>query len=143
MTAGLCYALFVDGDNPQGTTDYADFPFAEIKRSLEQYRTIQRYFYGDFYPLTEYTEANDAWMAYQFDLPDSREGLVVVLKRPLSQYTQALYLHALEAKNDYEITNLDTGEKWTTSGKELSGKGLSVRLPAQADSSLLCYRGRA
>jgi alpha-galactosidase len=140
MTAGFCYALFVEGDNPQGTTNYNTFPFAEIKRSLDQYRKIQKYFYGDFYPLTEYTQADDAWMAYQFDLPDSGEGLVVVIKRPLSQYTQALYpLRALEVTSSYGITNLDTGEERTMSGKELSGKGLSLRLPAQPDSALICY----
>jgi alpha-galactosidase len=141
MTTGFCYALFVEGDNPQGPTDYNNFPFAEIKRSLDQYRKIQKYFYGDFYPLTEYTQAEDAWMAYQFDLPHSGEGLVVVIKRPLSQYTQALYpLRALEATGSYGITNLDTGEKRTVSGRELSGKGLNLRLAAQPDSALICYQ---
>ncbi len=141
MTTGFCYALFVEGDNPQGEVDYGKFPFAEIKKALDQYRKIQKYYYGDFYPLTEYTQADDAWMAYQFDLPDAGEGLLVVIKRPLSQYAQALYpLRALEANSDYEITRLDTGDQWTMSGKELSSKGLSVRLAAQPDSSLLCYR---
>ncbi len=60
MTAGLCYALFVDGDNPQGKTDYENFPFHQIRNSVEQYRKVQKYFYGDFYPLTEYTQAEDA-----------------------------------------------------------------------------------
>lgn len=141
ITTGFCYALFVEGDNPQGATDYNNFPFEEIKRSLDQYLSIQKYFYGDFYALTEYTQANDAWMAYQFDLPESGEGLVVVIKRPLSNYTQALYpVHALEAQGKYEITNLDSGEKFVMGGTELSSKGVNVQLPAQPDSTLLCYR---
>ncbi len=141
MTAGLCYGLFASSNAPQVETDYGNFPFAEVKRSIEQYRTIQRYFYGDFYPLTEYTQANDAWMAYQLDLPDTGEGLMVVLKRPLSEYTRAVFpLSALQTGSVYEITNLDTNEKRTLSGRELMDKGLEVRLPDKPDSALLCYR---
>jgi hypothetical protein len=92
---------------------------------------------------THCRDALPIWMAYQFDLPETGEGLVVVLKRPLSQYAQAvLPLHALEEKGNYEITKLDTADRFTMTGKELAGKGLSVRLPAQPDSSLLCYRRR-
>ena len=143
MTAGLCYALFVDGDNPQGKTDYENFPFQQIRNSVEQYRKVQKYFYGDFYPLTEYTQAEDAWIAYQFDLPDAGEGLIVIIRRPSSPYAQAVFpLHALEEQGQYEFTNVKSGEKWTTTGKDLSAKGLSVRLLMQPDSALVCYRRR-
>ena len=59
----------------------------QLKKSVEQYLSIQKYFSGDFFPLTEYTQADDAWFAYQFDLPDSGNGIVVVVKRPLSNFT--------------------------------------------------------
>jgi alpha-galactosidase len=141
MTAGLCYTLFMTGDNAQGNTDYSSVPFADIKRSLERYKENQRYFYGDFYPLTEYTQTNDAWMAYQFDLPETGEGLVVVLKRPLSEFTQALFaLKALQPGSDYEISNADSGDKTTFGGRELMGKGLAVTLLARPNSALLRYR---
>src|SRR5208283_2847137 len=91
MTAGLAYGLFSQGDIPQPKFDYQDFPFAEVRRSLEQYLSMQKYFYGDYYPLTEYNQAKDAWVAYQLDLPDEHEGIVVVLKRPLSTFTRALF----------------------------------------------------
>ncbi len=140
MTAGLSYGLFSGGDEPQGKTDYSNFPFAEAKRSIERYLEIQRYFYGDFYPLTDYAQTNDVWMAYQFDLPDAGEGLLVVLKRPLSEYTRAVFpLNALQPGSNYELRNLDTNEKGTLTGKELMEGGVAVRLPAQPDSALLRY----
>ena len=41
---------------------------------------------------------NDAWFAYQLDLPDEGEGIVVVVKRPLSNFTRAAFpLQALLA----------------------------------------------
>ena len=118
-----------------------DFPFAAIKKSLEQYQSIQKYFYGDYYPLTEYTQASDAWVAYQLDLPDEGEGIVVVVKRPLSDFTQAFFpLQALSTGAAYGLTNLDTGETRTLSGQELVGKGLEARLLQRPDTALFRYR---
>jgi alpha-galactosidase len=144
MTAGLSYGLFATGDNAQGKVDFASFPFAQVKKSLEQYRSIQKYFYGDYYPLTEYTQASDGWMAYQLDLPGQGEGLVVILKRPQSDYLYAAYpLKGLAADAAYEIANLDTGENKAVRGRELMEKGLEARLLNQPDSALLRYRRRS
>ena len=141
MTAGLSYGLFASGDAVQSKVDYVHFPFAEVKRSLEQYRSIQKYFYGDYYPLTEYTQANDAWMAYQFDLPDSAEGIVVVLKRPESDYTQAVFpLKALQPDAVYRIRNLDSHESTSLKGRALMQNGLQATLVKQPDSAVFCYQ---
>ncbi len=141
MTSGLSFGLFNSGDAPQAKVDLAHFPFAEVKRSVERYRAIRKYFYGDYYPLTQYTQTNDAWMAYQLDLPEEGEGLVVVLKRPESQYTQATFrLQALRADMTYKVANPDTGEERTLAAGELMKKGLEVRLPSQPDSALYLYR---
>jgi alpha-galactosidase len=141
MTAGLAFGLFWSGDGPQGKVDYAHFPFAEARRSLEQFRTIQKYFYGDYYPLTEYTQAEDAWMAYQLDLPAENEGLVVVLKRPASNYSQAVFpLRALEQASTYEIHDLDRGALPKRTGSQLQDRGLEVNLAAKPDTALIRYR---
>jgi alpha-galactosidase len=141
MTGGISYGLFGAGEAPQPKIDYAKFPFAAVKKALEKYRTIQKYFYGDFYPLTEYTQNDDAWMAYQFDLPAQGEGLVVILKRPLSDYSQAAFpLKALEKNAIYEITNLDNAKKQINSATELTSKGLDVHLLKRPDSVVLRYK---
>jgi hypothetical protein len=111
---------------------------------LNSIASIQKYFYGDYYPLTEYTQTSDAWMAYQLDLPDQGEGMIVVLKRPLSDYRQAVFpLRALRRDAMYEITNLDTAANTTLSGKELIDKGLEAHLLNRPDSALLRYRRRS
>jgi alpha-galactosidase len=141
MAAGLSYGLFAAGDVPQSRPDYGTFPFVEVRKSLEQYRSIQKYFYGDYYPLTEYSQTNDAWVAYQLDLPEEGEGLVVVLKRPQSGYTHAVFgLHALIRGATYEISNLDTSESLIMDGEGLVGGGLEVILLKKPDSGLFRYR---
>jgi hypothetical protein len=143
MTGGIAYGLFGAGEAAQPKIDYAKFPFAAVKKSLEKYRSVRKYFNGDFYPLTEYTQNDDAWMAYQFDLPAQGEGLVVVLKRPSSNFGQASFsLKALEPNAIYEITNLDSARTQIAPAAQLSGKGLEVRLPRQPDSVLLRYQRR-
>ncbi len=141
MTAGLCYGLFSTGDVPQPEFNYAAFPFDDVKKSVEQYLSIQKYFYGDFYPLTEYTQADDAWFAYQLDLPDAGEGIVVVVKRPQSNFTQAMFtLQGLTAGADYEIVNLDTNQNGFMRGSDLASTGLGVTLLGKPDSVVFKYQ---
>ena len=141
MTGGISYGLFGAGEAAQPKIDYAKIPFAAIRKSLEKYRAIQRYFNGDFYPLTEYSQNDDAWMAYQFDLAAEGEGIVVVLKRPASTFDQALLpLKALSNNAHYAITNLDSATTQVLSGAHLSGKGLETSLPKQPDSVVFRYR---
>ena len=48
MTAGISYGLFSAGDVSQPHFDYQRFPFAEVRKSMAQYVSIQKYFYGDY-----------------------------------------------------------------------------------------------
>jgi alpha-galactosidase len=143
MSSGVQFGLLANDDTPQAKKDYNHFPFDRVKRVLEQQRAIEKYFYGDYYPLSEYSQAEDAWMAYQLDLPEEKEGLLVVLKRPASPYTRANFpLQALRQDASYEITNLDTEERTTVLGGQLMSRGLELFLPKKPDSALLRYRQR-
>jgi len=118
--------------------------FNEVRRKLNQYLAVQKFFYGDYYLLTQYTRARDSWMAYQLDRPDLGAGLVVVLKRPLSSFVEAVFqLNSLEPAAEYETTNLDTGERSVASGRELMETGLRVRLVKRPDSALIIYDKKA
>ena len=90
--------------------------------------------------MTEYTQNEDAWFAYQLDLPDQGEGIVVVVKRPLSNFTRAAFpLQALFAEGAYEVTNLDTGEIRNFSGRELGGQGLEMDIPNNPGDACFIY----
>ena len=137
-------AMGHDPADNQGKADYTNFPFAEVRRSLEQFRSIQKYFYGDYYPLTEYTQANDAWMAYQLDLPAEGEGLVVVLKRPESSFTQATFrLHGLASAGAYVVEDLDRRTAKTIPAARLREAGLEVSLMKSHDTALIRYQRKS
>lgn len=118
-----------------------DLPFGTMKPKLEQYLKIRHLFLGDYYPLTEFTTAQDAWMVCQHDRADLGEGLVVALKRPRSPFDTARFvLRGLEPDSEYEVTNLDTQETHCFPGAELMDRGFEVHLPGKPDSALIVYR---
>ncbi len=132
MTGGLSVKL--PGDDKPET-------IAEAKRLLEQYLQIQPFYYGDYYPLTEYSQSDDAWVAYQLDLPQRGEGVVVVLKRPASSDTKrSLRLSAIDPARSYVFTNLDDSRQETVAGQSLRQNGLTVSLDKQPDSAVLRYK---
>jgi len=132
MTAGMNVKLPEQDD--EESARYA-------KAAIEQYLSIQKFYYGDYYPLTKYSQAKDVWMAYQLDLPETGEGLIVALKRPESKEgRQTFKLKGLDAGESYEITNLDTKKTWTVEGGRLMGSGLEIDLAHQPDSALIQYR---
>jgi alpha-galactosidase len=120
-----------------------DLPYEDARRLLAQWKTdIAPNYWGDFYPLTGCTTANDAWMAWQFDRPEEGQGLVQVFRRASSIYEAArLKLHALDPKARYSVTDLDqpTSLRELT-GRELLERGLLVNAPQQPAAMVFTYR---
>ena len=139
MCSALCINWAHSGDGPCERLP-ENFPFAWAKTALDQYLGLRQYYYGDYYPLTGYSQATDVWMAYQLDGPAPGKGLVVALRRPSSPYQSARFgLHGLDARASYRVTNLDSKQQVTLSGSELTRDGLEVVLPTKPGSALLVY----
>ena len=87
-----------------------DLDYAALRRLIGQWRQIAPNYYGDFYPLTPWTRDNTVWMAWQFDRPETGEGMVQAFRRHESDYESArLRLRGLDADATYVVTDLDTG----------------------------------
>ena len=130
-----------DGETWRVEPPPADYPWDKVETMLTQYRDIRKYFLGDYYPLTEYSQAEDAWMVYQLDLPETGEGLIVALKRPLSSLTMGSFaLKALDRHARYQIADLDSGKSETVSGAFLTDDGLRIALTQSPASCLIGYR---
>ncbi len=138
MSSGLVFELF--SQPSREPYDLTRVAWQDVRKSLETYKQIKKYFTGDYYPLTGYSQAEDAWMVYQLDLPEQGEGLVVALKRPSSHLTRGAFPLRALAPTGYEVTDLDTGKRRTMTGAELSTSGLELALDARPASALLVYR---
>jgi alpha-galactosidase len=142
MCAALCLNWWVSGDVPAEKIP-AHFPFDWAEATLRQYLRIRDFYYGDYYPLTSYSQARDQWMAYQLDRPETGRGVVVALRRPESPYETARFpLRGLNGSRSYRVTNLDTGVNAVVPGEQLIAGGLEIALPGQPGSALLLYEAQ-
>jgi alpha-galactosidase len=112
-----------------------------MRTLVQQWREVAPNYYGDFYPLTSYSLANDVWAAMQFDRPQTGEGFVEIFRRSHSPYeTAKIRLEGLDESAEYSFLNLDDHTTRSFSGKDLMNEGIEVRLQHSPDSALLTYR---
>ncbi len=113
-----------------------------IKETLAEYREVQPYFYGDFYPILSYSLAEDTWTAWQWDRPEEKDGLVILLRRPQSPFpTMDLHLKHLDPSAPYEVEIRTTHEKAPL--KRMKGSELAhlrIELNNAPSSALIFYR---
>jgi alpha-galactosidase len=144
VSSTIAFELFGNGDAPQGKAAPEDFPFAKARATLRQYRALQPYFLGDYYPLTAYTKAADAWMAWQFHRPDLDGGIVQAFRRAKSPETTAqLNLRGLAAKARYVLRQIGASETRQLSGRDLMKVGLRVSINDQPGAALIVYENVA
>jgi alpha-galactosidase len=116
-----------------------DYKF--LRSLMAQWRRVADNYYGDFYPLLPYRTEDDVWMAWQFNRPESGEGMVQVFRRPESPVTAATFkLRGLDPAVRYSMTNLDVPGTTEMTGRELMEKGLPVALAKQPDSAMISYK---
>jgi alpha-galactosidase len=113
-----------------------------LKPSLEEYKKVQPYFYGDFYPLSGYSLEFDAWTLWQLDRPDLKSGVVLMLRRQESPFvTVKLCLHGIDPAAQYEVEIRRGLSKDVP--KQMTGKQLlntEVSIPDAPGSALVFYK---
>jgi alpha-galactosidase len=96
---------------------------------------------GDYYPLTAYDLAGDAWMAWQYDQPEKGQGVVQAFRHAESPYESARFkLRGLDPAATYELRNFDETAIAAVPGRELMGRGLLLTLTSSPDSAVISYK---
>ncbi len=115
---------------------------AWIKKAIGEYQKVQPYLYGDFYPLLPYSLGDDTWTAWQWNRPEEKDGVVIILRRPKSPFTtMELNLQHLITNASYEVEIRATYNK--ASVKEMKGSDLAhlqIQLADAPSSTLVFYR---
>ena len=125
--------------------DYLDknFPLEQARTALAEIKQNRKFWYGDFYPLTQATTTADVWAAYQFHRADLNAGLVVAFRRADCNYPVLLVaLRGIDPKVKYEVEFIDASRrsvKKTMAGRELAAE-MELRLPEKKSSMLVRYR---
>jgi len=111
------------------------------RKLIGEWRKLAPMMLGDYYPLTSYSLANDAWIGWQFDRPEEGDGMIQVFRRGDSMYRQAdLKLCGLDAGKEYAITDLDTNAVIRRKGRELMEQGYTLEIANKPGAALLVYK---
>lgn len=115
--------------------------YAFMRRMYRDWRKVSQYMVADYYPLTPYSPANDAWMAWQFNSPEKGEGLVQAFRRAENREESiCLKLHGLDPAAQYTVTDLDSTEPQRLSGQELMDRGLTLDLLKAPAAKIITYQ---
>lgn len=119
-----------------------EIDYSALRRLFGDWREVVSNYYGDYYPLTSYSQADDTWIAWQFNRPQTGEGVVQAFRRGKAADEIAhLKLRGLDPKASYIVKVLD-GEalgKTEWSGAELMDHGLPVSLKDRPAAAVITY----
>ena len=135
-TSGAGGIVQFDFLGPGYSTEAARAAVAELKEN-------QKYFYGDFYPLTGCSTEPEAFLAYQLHRPDLDAGLVLAFRHAKCKTMEiTAALGGIKPEAMYQVDFIDEARRKTT--KTLSGrllaKGLALSIPHPQASLLVRYR---
>ena len=116
-----------------------DYP--AFRSLVEQWRAVNKYYYGDFYALTPYSVDHSDWMAWQFHMPESGEGMVQVFRRKNSVYSAAEFpLYGIKSDVRYAFTDVATGRVIQADGASLMSAGLPIAIDDKPGVVVLSYQ---
>ena len=118
------------------------FPMEQAKAALAEVKENQKYWYGDFYPLTEAGSTSDVWAAYQFHRADLHAGIVLAFRRNDSPYTAlSVKPGGINPAASYAVEFINDARQKvekTIAGRDLAEE-LELRVPKKQGSLLLRY----
>lgn len=118
-----------------------DIDYALIRRMIAEFRKVEPYLLGDYYPLTPYTLQQTDWIGWQFDRPELGEGMIQAFRRAECKVpAQQLKLRGLEPNTRYTITNFDAAATTEMTGRELMEQGLPVTISERPGAAIITYK---
>jgi len=119
---------FRSAANPGAIMQYnfldPDYDPEQAKASVDEAKTYQKFWYGDFYPLAWGALGKRDIVAWQLHRPDLDAGLVYVFRQAASPYPGVEFsLRAIKADANYRVCvkrDYKEGERFEISGKELA-----------------------
>jgi alpha-galactosidase len=118
-----------------------DIDYDALRRLIEGWRKINKYYYGDYYPLTPYSLDDTAWIGWQFNDLEKEGGMIQMFRRPKSVYESGRFkLRGLEAEAKYVLTELNSNLSVSMTGRELAENGLLITIDKCPAAAVYVYK---
>lgn len=130
MTCGL--AINIDPFLP-------DFKEHDLAERITEFKRVRLLYYGDFYPLTEYSTDDDTWISYQFHREDLKQGMILAFRRDHAKSaTLVVKPRGLSLKTAYSVEFVDDRIEKTMTGAEMN-KGIMIKIQNAPGAALIVY----
>jgi len=118
-----------------------EIDYDALRRLYQQWRQLSQFYYGDFYPLTPYTQDNGQWIAWQFNVPERGEAAIQAFRRAESTVEESrLKLYDLQPDAQYTVTTFDSAVSSEATGEELMTNGLPIVLRDKPSAAVILIR---
>ena len=107
---------------------------------IETWKKLNKYFYADYYTLTEWSIDDDKWIGWEF-IDADEGGFAQFFRRAQSNDSETVIkFKGLNADTVYEITDTDGNCGGNYTGFELMKHGFKVVIPNANSSVLICMK---
>jgi alpha-galactosidase len=119
-----------------------EYPRDLLRQAIAEGKRLRKYYFGNFYPLSDVTLNPKDWCVTQYHRPTEADGMVVAFRRHQSPYASFVCaLQEVEAAADYEVI-LSRGYEPATAvrmkGAQL--RGLKVEIDEAPGSQVIEYK---
>jgi alpha-galactosidase len=112
----------------------------EVKMTQVWKKIAELMLFGDYYPLTPFSQDPEQWVSWQFDKPENGEGFIQAIRLadcPQSRFTAIL--KAVDPLLSYRLENLEDGTIMDLQGEILLKDGLEMEL-SKRSGTIWYYR---
>lgn len=128
-------------DYAHADSDTGKNKLALLRDTVREFQQIKDCLLADFYPLTPYSLAEDTWIAWQFDRPESGDGMIQAFRRAGSEAeSMNLKLRGLEPDATYTLINADTASTVEILGRKLIDEGFPLSIKTKRGSAIVRYK---
>ena len=116
--------------------------WAALRKMLKNWNEcLVPHYGGDYYPLTQYSTEDDAWMGWQFNSPKKNSGAIQMFRREGSPFDSGMFkLYGLNPDASYVFTDVDTNRSFTVRGKTAMEQGIRLTVPQKRGACIWTYR---
>jgi len=111
-----------------------------LRKCYREWSEVAGYMLGDYYPLTHYSQARDAWMAWQFDRPETGGGMIQAFRRDDNPCESARFqLRGLDSDAAYLVQDMDNDSPRKITAQELMETGILIVMKNKPSAVVITY----
>ena len=111
-----------------------------LRAHLDRYLPVRGLYAADYYPLTPWSTAPEQWLAFQFNDPQKRTGIVQAFcgdTQAKEEFTVRLF--GLEPLQSYVLKNWDGMEPVVLTGAHLMEEGMVLKATRNPEAIVIVY----